>query len=246
MYGLEATRSKLRQGLALGGGRKMQGPSHNQLVDYSRLLAQATDLQVVKELLLEELPYLWRDAYLSMTPRLTRIDRIRLGTFEYFYDDLATLEALGEVPYSPTAEARLMGVMGFSSPDPRARGREDRRLRGFIGPTQKEFGDEWDKGHFIAHEIGGSVTGIEVNVFIQLRALNRGWSDEGKIYRKMERYCRLNPGTFCFSRPIYDDETSKPSFVEFGVLRGANDLWVQIFDNRGPLDGARRLPKDSL
>lgn len=33
-----------------------------------------------------------------MNPRLTRIDRIRLGTFEYLYDDLATLEALGGSP----------------------------------------------------------------------------------------------------------------------------------------------------
>ena len=85
----------------------------------------------------------------------------------------------------------------------------------------------------MAHELGGNVTGMEANVFIQRRSLNRGWSTEGKIYRAMERYCRDHAGTFCFSRPFYGDETSKPSFIEFGVLRAADDLWVQIFDNRG-------------
>lgn len=90
-----------------------------------------------------------------------------------------------------------------------------------------------DKGHFIGHELGGSVAGMEANVFIQRRSLNRGWSAEGKVYRAMERYCRSHPETFCFSRPFYADDTSKPSLLEFGVLRGLDDLWVQRFDNRG-------------
>ena len=74
---------------------------------------------------------------------------------------------------------------------------------------------------------------MEANVFIQRRSPNRGWSAEGKIYRAMERYCRDQAGTFCFSRPFYGDETSKPSFIEFGVLRAADDLWVQFFDKGG-------------
>lgn len=211
----------------------MRQPSAQELIDYAALVVNGDHLPSVIAYLSEELPYLWRDAYLAMTPRATRIDRIRSGTFEYLYDDLATLEALGEVPYSPTAEARLVGVLGISSPVPRPRARDDRRLRGFIGPTNSEFGLEWDKGHFMAHELGGSVSGMEANVFIQRRSLNRGWSAEGKIYRAMERYCHEHAGTFCFSRPFYGDETSKPSFVEFGILRAANDLWVHLFDNRG-------------
>lgn len=211
----------------------MQELSAQEVIDYAALMASGRDLPSVIAFLSDELPYEWRDAYLAMTPRLTRIDRIRLGTFEYLYDDLATLEALGEVPYSPTAEARIVGVLGISSPAPRLRASDDRRLRGFIGPTNSEFGAEWDKGHYMAHELGGSVSGMEANVFIQRRSLNRGWSTEGKLYRAMERYCRDHAGTFCFSRPIYRDETSKPSFVEFGVLRAANDLWVHVFDNRG-------------
>jgi hypothetical protein len=134
---------------------------------------------------------------------------------------------------SPTAEARLVAVLGRSSPRHVRRSRDDYRLRGFIGRTNSEFGTGWDKGHFIAHSIGGAVTGIEANVFIQRRALNRGWSEEGKTYREMERYCHQAPGVFCFSRPLYEDDTSKPAFFEFGVLRGVQDLWVETFDNRG-------------
>ena len=84
------------------------------------------------------------------------------------------------------------------------------------------FGKKWDKGHFIAHSIGGAVDGIEMNVFVQRRDLNRGWSKEGKIFRVMETYCFMNPNTFCFNRPIYSDKTSKPSYLEYGLLNNKN------------------------
>ena len=213
----------------------MREPSAEERIDYPSLLTAAIAAQPDAPVayLSEELPYLWRDAYLLMTLRPTNIHRVRLGTFEYLYDDLDSLEALGAAPTSATAESRLVGVLGRSAPQPRKRSSEDGRLRGFIGRTNTEFGSGWDKGHYIGHELGGRVAGMEANVFIQRRALNRGWSSEGKIYRSMERFCRTHPGTFCFSRPFYADETSKPSFVEFGVLRAPGDLWVQLFDNRG-------------
>lgn len=204
-------------------------------LDYPALLAAAiaANPDGVVGYLSEEVPYLWRDAYLSMTPRPTNINRVVLGKFEYLYDDLDSLEASGQVPISPTAESRLVGVLGTSDPQPRPRSGDDRRLRGFIGKTNSEFGLSWDKGHYIGHELGGRVAGMEANVFIQRRDLNRGWSPEGKIYRAMERFCRTHPGTFCFSRPFYIDDSSKPASFEFGVLRSPDDLWVQRFDNSG-------------
>jgi hypothetical protein len=48
----------------------------------------------------------------------------------------------------------------------------------------------------------------------------------------MEDYCAAKMGTFCFSRPIYCDETAKPTFVEFGILKSDRELWVERFDNR--------------
>ena len=74
----------------------------------------------------------------------------------------------------------------------------------------------------------------ELNVFVQRRDLNRGWSVAGKRFRSMEKYCFSNPGTFCFSRPIYSlaDGSSKPVAVEFGVLKADGELWVEVFDNQ--------------
>lgn len=178
----------------------------------------------------EELRYLWRDAYLQMMPRATEIVRMQRGPFEYIFDDYATLETTGAVPYSPDAEARLVAVLGRS--EPKIEKRDDGRLRGWVGPTEKMFGCEWDKGHFIAHSIGGAADRWELNVFVQRRELNRGWSEAGKRFREMEEYCGLNPATFCFSRPLYVDQTAKPAFIEFGLLKKDGKLWVECFDNR--------------
>ena len=178
----------------------------------------------------DELPYDWVDAYREMTPRPTEILRFNKGQFEYIYDALNLLVAQGLVPDDPASESRLVAAVGFSAPFKRAR--DDSRLKGWVGATETLFGKQWDKGHFIAHSIGGTVEGIEANVFIQRRDMNRGWSPEGKRYRDMEKYCGANPGTFCFSRPIYLDLTSRPAWVEFGLLTAEGEFRVECFDNR--------------
>jgi hypothetical protein len=165
-----------------------------------------------------------------MTPGPTEVLRFRRGTFEYMYDDYVPEETSTTVPNDLGKEARLAAAFGISQPSESAR--DDYRLRGWVGATEKIFGKEWDKGHFIAHSIGGAVDGSEANVFVQRRDLNRGWSQEGIRYCEMERYCRLNPGTFCFSCPLYVDQTAKPAFIEFGVLKTDRELWVECFDNR--------------
>ena len=79
-----------------------------------------------------------------------------------------------------------------------------------------------------SHCIGG---GLDVNLFSQERRLNRGWSPQGKTYRQMETYCYEQPGTFCFSRPIYVDGSSVPRWLEFGLLKTDQTLWVETFEN---------------
>jgi hypothetical protein len=180
--------------------------------------------------IMEQLPYVWRDAYLEMVPRPTNIVRFRRDAFEYIYDDYASLEATGAVPYDPVMEARLVAVCGCSAP--KKGSTDDSRRNGWIGPSKKMFGPGWDKGHFIANCIGGAVDQSEVNVFVQRSDLNQGRSTAGKLYRDMERYCAAHPGTFCFSRPLYLDQTAKPAFIEFGVLKTDIVLWVECFDNR--------------
>ena len=204
-------------------------------VDYARIMAASTG-HVGEPLipwLWEELVHAFRDAYLEMTPRPTDIVRIQQGAFEYVYDDYASLEAQGLVPRHPTMEARLVVAIGRSAP--RMPKRDDARLSRWAGKTLKDaYGPGWDRGHFIAYCMGGIVDGFEVNVFVQRRSLNRGWKSHprARLYRTMEDYCAANTGTFCFSWPIYCDETAKPTFVELGILKPDNNLWVECFDNQ--------------
>lgn len=197
-------------------------------IDYKRLISEApsSDIESVIMFLLEELPYEWRDKYLEMTPHVTNICRYYFNDFEYTYDDYSQLEATGVVPHSPTIESRVVGVLGRSSPA--SEPRDASRLKGWVGSTEKYLGKNTDKGHFIAHTIGG---GLEVNIFAQRRDINRGWSQRGKVYRSMEKYCFLHPRTFCFSRPIYSDCSSRPCMIEFGVLMDSGTLWVESFEN---------------
>jgi hypothetical protein len=180
--------------------------------------------------LIRELPYLWRDAYEQMGTRRTSIVRIQDSSFEYIYDNYSYLESTGAVAYDPIIEDRLIAAFGRSCQ--RTKARDDYRLRGWVGPTESTYGSRYDKGHFIAHSIGGAVDRSEMNVFVQRRDLNRGWSEEGKLYRAMEKYCVSHPGTFCFTHPLYEDQTSKPFSLEFGLLKDTGELWVERFDNR--------------
>src|SRR5664280_439245 len=78
-----------------------------------------------------------------------------------------------------------------------------------------------DRGHLIPHLSGGE---FGPNIFRQDRALNRGWSEEGKRYRAMEREAAERPGSFYFGHLLYDDDSDWPHEIETGVVRG--DLLV--------------------
>lgn len=204
------------------------------LVDYVALTTEAAELQG-EELIsywIEQLPYFCRDEYLASTLRPTDILRVTHGAFEYVFDHYTQFEANGTVPYSTWEEDRLIVVCGRSCQPRRPRRRDDTRLRRWIGRTEKALGTGWDKGHFIAHALGGAVDGMEVNVFVQRRDFNRGWSAQGKVYRHMEAYCASHAGTFCFSRPLYADGSARPAWVDFGLLMEDGQLWVERFDNR--------------
>ena len=90
--------------------------------------------------------------------------------------------------------------------------RDKSRMQGFPNPNvsarrvlgKKAF--RADKGHFLGHASGGI---LDINLFPQRRELkkNRGWSAEGKEFRRMESYVAQHPGIFFYHRPIYDDDT---------------------------------------
>jgi hypothetical protein len=174
----------------------------------------------------EHLPLAWRDAYMKSVARETNLVRFRFRSFEYICDLYSQLELTGDVPYDQTVEDRVVAVLGTSGRA--AQERETLGIRDWAESGNELIGTERDRGHLMAHCIGG---GLDFNVFSQKRHLNRGWSSQGKIYRQMETYCCAQPGTFCFSRPIYTDSSRVPRWLEFGVLRTDQTLWLEAFDN---------------
>ena len=86
-----------------------------------------------------------------------------------------------------------------------------------------------DRGHLIPHLSGGE---FGPNIFRQDRALNRGWSEEGKRYRALERAAAATPGALYFGHLLYADDTDYPRQIEIAVLLPGATLCVEQFDNR--------------
>jgi hypothetical protein len=195
------------------------------VIDYARGLATLGDASydALVALLADELPQAWLARYQRMCTGPTNVLIVTAMGFDYLFDYSADLIARGELSASPGREDRLVAAFGRSR---RAAGsRPASRIAGFPGSDARG-----DRGHFLAHASGG---GADINLFHQDTGLNRGWSPQGKRYRAMERYCATHPGTFCFSRPVYTDETARPTELEFGVLRLERTFWVEIFENSG-------------
>ncbi len=197
------------------------------VIDYESLLhtALAESGTTISLFLHEHLALKWSDVYAKTALHPTNIARFQFRTFNYICDVYSKLEMTGEVPYDQTIKDRVVAVFGTSAC---ASERGPRAIRDWSPPGEQVFCTERDNGHFMAHCIGG---GLDVNVFSQERRLNRGWSPQGKLYRQMETYCHQRPGTFCFSRPVYEDGSNVPRWLEFGVLKEDQTFWVEIFDN---------------
>jgi pimeloyl-ACP methyl ester carboxylesterase len=143
-------------------------------------------------------------------------------------------------------DCRIVAVNGFSTPITEKR--DASRMRYFMNSWVREFGAHrnelpFDKGHFIAHSIGGQ---IDNGIFAQRRDINRGWHELGRLYRSMERFALNNPGVFVFSRPIYGDGSTCPFFIEYGILKADGTWWVEVFPNRytfTPFRGLESAPE---
>jgi hypothetical protein len=113
--------------------------------------------------------------------------------------------------------------------------RDANRMRGFpdvnisVRASLQDRAFATDKGHFLGHASGGT---MDINLFPHRCELNRGWSPEGKLFRRMEQYVERHPGTFFYHRPIYDDETWIPSDLEYGVLKDRGTWCEAAFRNK--------------
>ena len=186
---------------------------------------EGRSLDEASEYLLLHLKWAWRDLYVANTPFAADIRESPEGDLIYQFDTLDVESESGVLKCGRLVAVygRVGNIAGLELPSAKLRQR-------FIGQTEKWIGPV-DKGHFIAHTLGGS---SNMNIFPQVRELNRGWSEEGKKYREMERYAAQNPGMMVFSRPIYSDGTMWPRFLEFGLLKPDGELWVEVFDNERP------------
>jgi hypothetical protein len=159
----------------------------------------------------------WCDAYTAGYPDAELLE-INLVSAVYWFD---------------RRHERVVAAYGIStSPDGP---RDVNRIRRFpdvsIG-VRKVMGDQAfpvDRGHFLSHAAGGE---LDINLFPQRRELNRGWSEQGKLYRRMEQSAADDPGTFHFHRARYNDETWIPNTLEYGILRQDEEWRIKSFDNK--------------
>lgn len=173
------------------------------------------------EYLMTALPALWQEQYKKMTATPTYVQHIQKH-FSLLYD----FQSIAQDDNEDYTEDRVVVFYGLSQQS--AVKRDAVRMKGYLVHGFEWTDKDTDKGHFIGHSLGGNV---DENLFPQKRQINRGQSAQGKIYRKMENYCAKNPGTFCFSRPIYCDFSTRPFILEYGLLTEEGKLWVEQFDN---------------
>lgn len=89
----------------------------------------------------------------------------------YGFDNYSWLELKGKAPLNETIEDRVVFVVGSSAPQAAENAKKASSwLRGLIGATERRFGPQYDKGHFMARSNGG---GSQLNIFPQRRDLNR-------------------------------------------------------------------------
>lgn len=198
------------------------------MIDYTRLQSSLSGM-ASKEAAAHcdgELPRLWMAEYRSWVSR-SNIHQMTIGSHTFLFDFTSEFsDGCDDVQ-----EDRVVAAYGCSTPP--VERRDASRMKGYLGPTGKIYGAGYDKGHFIAHSMGGDDLD-SINWFPQERCLNQGKSEEGRLYRSLEAYCARTPGTFFFSRPIYEDISVRPVVLEIGLLR-ERTFEIYRFDNRrGP------------
>lgn len=200
-------------------------------IDYASLVSRAPHGTPLADYLEAELAHRWYQAYAAATPHEVNVQRVVGGDgARVLFDLVEALVLEGRIDEAEAVPDRVVAVQGRSKP-PSAE-RDAARLRSFplgaAAAIHAAGGSAFDRGHLLSHAGGG---GLDVNLVPQLRALNRGWSEQGRRFRAMEAYAAERPGTYCFARPIYTTRTDHPRWIELGVLRDGTHLDVEVFDN---------------
>lgn len=190
-------------------------------IPYSYVVAEATDKfgKVIPDELIKILEDEWLSTYNNMCNHAPNVLQFPDQGFTFLFDQVSA--------NSSEAEDRLVAAYGCSTAQRKQRDKS--RIRGFLGGGIEISGKgKFDKGHVLAHAIGG---GLDINLFPQRPELNQGRSEAGKLYRQMEGYAAKNHGVFVFSRMIYEDESWAPTSLEYGIQLPEGKLWVEWFEN---------------
>lgn len=209
------------------------------LHDYDAMLdriGRHADRQVVVDHFDSVLLEIWQQDYIATSRSPSNIlvvtfgDENRRGQFcRHMFDHASGHPAArGASPegLSQLTEDRVVAVWGTSRYEP-SKTRDKGRIKGFLADAWSRFHPGYDRGHFFAHTMGG---GLDINLFPQSAKINRG-----RDWREMETYCASNPGTFCFVRPIYMNNTWRPARLEYGIFKMETGLpvtfWGRVFEN---------------
>ena len=146
------------------------------------------------------------------------ISEIVLGSAVFLFDHVAERVVLAYAVSTPQLHPRdRVRMRGF--PDVNV------GVRSVLGPRAFMA----DRGHFLGHASGGA---LDINLFPHRRELNRGWGEGGKRFRRMERFVGTQHGLFFFHRPVYDDATWMPAYLEYGIFTDRNEWWRDRFENK--------------
>ena len=198
------------------------GLSCTQPIDYERLASEAgVSSESWRAFVVDALVGPWLSAYRAATAWPTEVVEIEQGALTFLFDGAPTFNRVG----GQDADDRVVAVWGTSIVPLRRRDRS--RVAGFLPNPLTWSGRQRDRGHFVAHTAGG---GLDLNLFPQDAGLNRGRGEQGRRWRRIERYAAGNPGTPLFVRPTYAGDEWTPAALDYGVLTGEG-LWVERFVN---------------
>jgi hypothetical protein len=139
--------------------------------------------------------------------------------FFYLFDTSAD----GATDFSKPAN-RVVAAWGRSRPGDRVGDR--RLLRRFPLPMRSTR--SFDRGHLVALASGG---GENVNLVPQATKLNRGWSEQGRRWRALERLAASRPGVSMFIEIRYDNLSDVPCAFAVSVRLPDGDELVDEFVN---------------
>jgi hypothetical protein len=163
---------------------------------------------------LNQLLDLAEDLYREHAPTADLV-KFSHGTADYLFD----------VAGDPQVERTILAL---GRPEAPTQAREVTYQRGYPLP-QVVANRAVDRGHFIPYTSGGL---YGPNLFVQDRALNRGWSEQGRQYRKLEQLAVAGaPGSSVFILPHYIDQTDVPGFLTLGAVT-PDGFAVDTFRNR--------------